>query len=301
MRILVTGSTGLLGRALVKRLACEGEVIGLSRHLARVEGEAQHLVCDLTDADQARTIVGPAAVDLIIHAQALADLDQCEDHPLLAQRMNVEAVEHLCRVAEERTIGVIMISTNCVFDGAKDRPYDEADAPYPISVYGRTKVAGERLLLRSPRNAVVRTSLLFGAGARRENFCETVIRGAREGRPVEAFVDQVVSPTSTEDMAEGLVWLLRVLQGHARGTPHLYHLVNAGTCSRVELANRIVELLGGSLTLVKPIRMADQGRPAKRPANATLTSRWLTAVTGRSLRSWDEALQAYLKQRHLLN
>ena len=230
--------------------------------------------------------------------------------------MNVETTAHLVRALGARPAVLLYVSTDYVFDGEQGRPYDEHDAPRPVSVYGRSKLEGEREALRHPRAVVIRPSTLFGPG--RMNFCDAVVRALQEGGTIEAFTDQTTSPTYTEDfaaMARELITALTrpaptpnsvpgVESGGARlvwgPASRVVHLTNAGHASRVEFAHRVADLLGRSREAVRPIRMADQRRPARRPACSALTSTELMPLTGRMMRPWDDAVRAYLQQRRWL-
>lgn len=297
VKILITGSTGLLGQALVKRLAPSGEVVGLSRRSATSQGRARHVVCDLTDAEATRQAVRETAPDVVIHTQALSDVDRCEQEPREAERMNVQTMEHLCRALEEGEPLLLALSTDYVFDGVKGRPYDEQDEPKPLSVYGRTKLAGEQRALRYAKGYVIRPSTLFGVG--RMNFCDAIVQHVQRGEPIEAFVDQTTSPTYSDDLAEGIDALIHAMAGASlQDLPRLYHVTNAGWATRVEFAKRVAALLKQDDSLIQAVPMHHQHRPAPRPPYSALVSRHLAHVIGRTLRPWDEALQAYLRQRH---
>jgi dTDP-4-dehydrorhamnose reductase len=234
--------------------------------------------------------------EFVIHAQACSDVDRCEREPELAMAMNAQAVANVVRALEPLGAGLIYLSTDYVFDGTKGAPYDERDEPRPLGVYGRSKFEGEREALRCPRAMVVRTSTLFGPG--RMNFCDHIVERVRAGQPVEAFSDQTTSPTYAEDLADGLAELVRAW-GHPADArrPRVLHLANAGGCTRVEFAHRVVDLLGADRALVRAIPIAAQHRPAPRPANSSLTSIHLARLIGRTLRPWHEALEAYLRRR----
>jgi dTDP-4-dehydrorhamnose reductase len=291
--ILITGCTGLLGPALVRRLAPQAEVVGTSRHPAVLPG-ARHVVCDLTDADAVARLIEAVAPEAVIHAQAQSDVDVCEQQPELADRQNVQTAEHLCRALAQRDAVVIGISTDYVFDGAKGRPYDEQDACRPLNVYGRTKVAVEALVRELPRGIVARVSTLFGPD--RLNFCGFAAARLAAGAPVEAFSDQVTSPTYTVDLADGLAALIQAAQ-QRRGSvlPGTVHVVNQGSCGRVELARTVAELVGAPLELVRPVPMAAQRRPAPRPPYSALADTQFRTLVGRSLRGWQDALCEYLR------
>jgi dTDP-4-dehydrorhamnose reductase len=212
----------------------------------------------------------------------------------------VQTVEHLCRALGETGALLIALSSDYVFDGAKGSPYDEEDEPNPLSVYGRTKLAGERVALSYPNAVVVRPSTLFGPG--RTNFCDAIVERFRRDEPVEAFVDQVTSPTYTEDLAEGLRGLVDAMAARSlKQLPRIYHMTNAGGASRVEFSTYVAGLVGRPASLIKPIQMQDQRRPAPRPANSALTSRVLQDTIGRTLRPWQESVRAYLASRGWLN
>jgi dTDP-4-dehydrorhamnose reductase len=252
-------------------------------------------VCDVTDAGGARAAIRANDPEVVIHAQALSDVDRCEREPALARQMNVEAIANVIAALAPTEALLMFISTDYVFDGRKGAPYDERDEPRPISVYGASKLEGEHVALSYPRAVVVRPSTLFGPG--RVNFCDAVVSRLRAGETAEAFSDQATSPTYTEDLAAVLRDLAIALRARplAEWPTHIVHGANAGGCSRVEFAHRIADLLGASRAQIRAIRMAEQHRPARRPACSVLATRYLPALIGRSVRSWDEALQAYLR------
>lgn len=236
----------------------------------------------------------------MIHTQALSDVDLCEREPDEARAQNIQTITHLVQALAGTEARLVYMSTDYVFDGTKGSPYCETDAPNPISAYGRSKLEGERVALSYPRALVVRTSTLFGPG--RMNFCDWMVSRLRTGQNVEAFADQVTSPTYTIDLAEGIAEVgTALLRAQPDLGTRICHVTNAGGCSRVEWAERLADLLGCSRGLVKQIAMADQRRPAPRPAYSALMTTTLPRVIGRTLRPWDDALQAYLRERHWLN
>ena len=240
--------------------------------------------------------------DVVIHTQAFSNVDECERDPRLAEAMNVTTTVNVVKAIQGIGSLLVYVSTDYVFDGAKGRPYDETDSPKPLSVYGRSKLEGERLVLDYAYGVVVRPSTLFGHG--RTNFCDQIVLRVNAGQPVQVFVDQVTSPTYTEDLAEGLDDLVQAIRERstiAALPSRVYHITNAGCCSRLEFAQRVVALVGGSREYLQPIRMAQQQRPAPRPACSALTTRYLSQIIGRTLRPWDAALEAYLRQRRWLN
>lgn len=273
---------------------------GLSRSASSALGAGRHVAADLCDARRIAEVLEALAPDVIVHAQALSDVDRCEREPALAHEQNARAIEHVVNALAGGPTLVLYVSTDYVFDGTKGAPYVESDAPHPLSVYGRSKLEGEQAALRHPRSVVVRTSTLFGPG--RMNFCDHVIESLTEGRRVGAFTDQWTSPTYTGDLAQAIGEVCEVLQpGAAIGASRVVHIANLGGCTRLALAERIADLLGASRALIQPIHMADQRRPAARPRCSMLASTVLPGLIGRTLRPWEEALQAYLRERRRVN
>jgi len=276
------------------------EVTGLARHAPADPLPGRHVVCDLLDAEGTARVIETVRPDAVIHAQALSDVDRCEREPQLAHRMNVETTQHLVEALRGSAGVLVYVSTDYVFDGTQRTPYVEMDRPNPLSVYARSKLDGERTVLEHPTAIVVRPSTLFGPA--RMNFCNAVVQAAGERRTIEAFSDQTTSPTYTEDCADALEALVRWrMTEPGRAGPRIYHVANDGACPRLTLAYRILELLGAPRDVVRPVRMADQHRPAPRPAYSALGTTELPNAIGRRLRPWDEALHAYLRQRRWLN
>ncbi len=230
----------------------------------------------------------------------MSDVDRCELAPDEAWRQNVAATESVRRASESQRAWLVSLSSDYVFDGLKGQPYDELDELRPLSVYGRTKVESERIVRGYERGAVVRVSTLYGAG--RTNFCDVAVERLRAGQAVEAFTDQATSPTFTDDVAMAIERLINAIVQQGRvPSPSVFHIANAGGCRRIDLVGRIARLIGADPALIRPIRMDAQRRPARRPACTILMSRFIHALTGSTLRPWERALEAYLRQRQWIN
>lgn len=260
-------------------------------------GSGRQVICDLLNVQRITEVVERLSPDVVIHAQALSDVDQCEREPDVAHAQNVQTIAHLIHALRPHEPLLVHLSTDYVFDGVKGAPYEEGDEPKPISVYGASKLEAEGLVLGYRRSVVVRPSTLFGPG--RMNFCDHIISRLTAKQEVEAFTDQVTSPTYTEDLAIAIGELCAVLlRSWNTQQPRILHMANAGAISRVAFATRVADLLGCSRELIQGIPMASQRRPARRPPYSALTTIHLKRVIGRTLRPWDDALQAYLRQRH---
>lgn len=253
--LVVTGSTGQLGRALVAQARVEGwTVTGLAR------GEVEP--CDLTDRAQVAVRMARAAPSLVIHAAALTDVDHCELHPDDAERANVIASGHVADAALEAGAHLVLVSTDHVFDGTKETAYLETDDPRPASTYGRTKLAAEQLA--GATATVARTSWLCGRhGA---NVVKTLLRLAGRSGPIRFVDDQRGCPTIAEDLAP---LLLRLGRDRAAG---IIHTTNQGPVTWFEFAREVIRLAGHDPHRVEAITTAElvPARPAPRPANSVL-------------------------------
>jgi dTDP-4-dehydrorhamnose reductase len=273
MRYLITGHKGQLGRALLRRLP---EAVGID--LPEV---------DICDAIALGRVVAAERPDLILHCAAMTDVDGAARDPALAYRINGLGTQNVALVASKAQAAMVYISTNEVFDGTRQAPYYEFDAPNPINPYARSKLAGEWFTAHLlTRFFVVRTAWLSASGGR--NFVHRILQLADERGRLRVVTDEVANPSFVEDLADAL---LRLIATERYG---LYHLTNAGYCSRYEFARKILELSGRQQVLVEPITLADYPRASTPPPFAPLANT-AAAALGISLRPWQEALEEFLK------
>ena len=184
----------------------------------------------------------------------------------------------------------MQVSTDFVFDGAKNAPYTEADEPAPLSAYGRGKRAGEEAALRLPSSLVVRASWLFGPGG--WNFVEAILRQAEEGKAeIPVVDDQRGRPTATSDLAQGILALL------VAGATGIFHFANRGEVTWFEYASEILVLAGHTGVLLSPTPTAALARPAARPLYSVLDTSKYEGITGRTIRHFREPLVEYLARR----
>ena len=279
--VLVTGANGRLGSALAAALRARGAVV-------KGVGRADF---DLGGRDGVLDAVKEHGPTVIFHAAALTSVEDCEEDPDLAYRINALGTRNVCEAAERASSRVIYLSTDHVFPGTKSGPYDEFDDPDPKNVYGRSKLWGERYVQRlGPRHAIVRSSRLFG-GATRNYVIATLekVRSLPPGEPFLAVSDQLAVPTFAPDLAESVVDIAE------RGAGGVYHLTSSGpACSWTELAERSIAL-AGLATRVKAIKGAERPRKAERPANGVLLNR-VPALEGlEPLPPWPQRLESYVK------
>jgi len=276
LKVLVTGSRGMLGSDLVDVLGMKHSVIGVDID-----------EIDITDRQAVQDRMATWSPDVLINVAAFTDVDGSEKEQELAFRVNSDGVENLALVCRAMGIHLIQLSTDYVFDGKKQGAYGEADRPNPLGVYGKSKWEGERKARRAlPEVCIVRTAWLYGMGGR--NFVRAILDQAERKTVLRVVHDQKGSPTSTRDLA-------RALQAVAeKRLVGIYHVTNQGFCTWFEFAGKILELSGKSGVEVVPISTAELSRPAMRPANSVLDCMKFQRDTGMILRDWKDALGSYL-------
>ena len=273
MRYLITGNKGQLGRALQRRLP---EAAGID--LPEVD------ICDSTALERIMAAVRP---DLILHCAAMTDVDGAARDPALAYRINGLGTQNVALAAGQAGAAMLYISTNEVFDGARSTPYTEFDLPNPINAYARSKLAGEWFATHLlPRFFVARTAWLTAAGGR--NFVHRIQQLADERGSLRVVTDEVANPTFCEDLADALLKLV--------ATAHygIYHLTNAGYCSRYDYARKVLDLSGRGHVAIEPITLAAYPRASTPPPFAPMTN-IAAAALGITLRPWEAALEEFLR------
>jgi len=248
-----------------------------------------NLTADITDTDSVRAALDAARPDVVVNSAAWVDVDAAEANPDAAWRVNAWGAWNVAALCAARDIPVCHVSTDYVFDGTRGTPYTEFDRTHPVNVYGASKLAGEEAIARSGAPAwVVRTQWLYGAHG--NNFVKAILRAAAEGKPIRAVDDQFGTPTYTLDVAE-------MLRDIVENAPFgIYHVNNAGGCSRYEFTRAILENAGLDPELATPIPSAEMARPAPRPVN-TVMRRLCLEMQGRdTARPWRAALDDYMTQ-----
>jgi dTDP-4-dehydrorhamnose reductase len=282
MRVLITGHLGQLAADLKRAFAGE-ELI-----LTEIED------LRLEDADGVHRLVLESQPHLILNCAAYNRVDEAEDWPELAFAANTLAVRNLATAARECGAEMVHFSSDYVFDGPGRRPYTEQDRPCPGSVYGVSKVAGELILQATwERHYICRVCGLYGHAGSREkggNFVETMISLARAGKPLRVVDDQILTPTSTADVASAVRALVRT------GRHGLYHMTSEGQCSWYEFATAIFELMAMKVELT-PVGSQAYPTRARRPRYSVLENRALREVGLPEMPHWRDALQRYIAGR----
>ncbi len=301
MRILITGACGMLGRDLVEALSKEHELFGIDVKDpgSRIWdlGSMEYIKSDITSKEEIIKNICEAKPEIVIHAAAYTDVDGCEENEDLVYRINGTGTQNVALACKECKAVMAYISTDFVFDGEKKEPYLESDEPNPLSVYGKSKLEGEKhISLLLDRYFIIRTSGLFGKHGK--NFVNTILKLAKEKKELKVVNDQISSPTYTKDLAHAIGKLLHHTSHitHHTDTFGIYHISNSGSCSWCDFAQEIIHTLHiAHPPSLKPISSGELNRPAKRPKFSVLDNNRYIKTVGEPLRPWQEALKEYLK------
>lgn len=285
MKILVFGKRGQVGGEATPRLAAVGDVIACDQHDANFE-----------HPDKVATLVLRERPDVIVNAAAYTAVDRAESEPDLARLVNADSVAAVA--AEAKKLGSLLVhySTDYVFDGLKDGLYLETDPPNPLSVYGRTKLDGERAITASGcHHWIFRTSWVYAA--RGHNFVRTMLRLGRERDQLRVVDDQYGAPTSATLLADVTTEFIQRLGGQSRPADGIYHLVPHGETTWCWFARFILataQANGEDVRCppdrVEAISTADYPTPARRPANSRLCTAKIEAALGRRLPEWQDGV-----------
>jgi len=277
MKVLVTGRDGQLGYDVLKRLETLGiECLGSGRK-----------DFDLTNEIETREYIEAYNPHVVIHCAAYTAVDKAEDEQDLCYRVNVLGTRYVAQACATIGAKLVYISTDYVFDGEGDQPFEVTDKPNPINYYGQTKYQGELEVKEYVEKAfIVRISWVFGENGK--NFVNTMLRLGKENQELKVVSDQVGSPTYTYDLA---ILITSMISTDQYG---IYHATNEGYCSWYEFACEIFRLAGIEVS-VKPIRTEEFPTEARRPGNSRLSKRRLTEEGFGEMPQWVDALEQYLR------
>jgi len=286
MKVLVTGSEGMLGKAVMRSLEAQGyETIGADIR------DQTHKV-DITKDKETFKLIKAIGPDLIVHCAAYTDVDGCEANQDVAYKVNSEATKTIAAAAGYVDAFLIYISTDYIFNGTKSGPYKEEDKPDPISVYGKSKLEGEKHIYTIlDKHLIIRSSWLFGPGG--HNFVDGIIDKAVEKKELKVVNDQAGSPTYTIDLAEAISQAIRGLRIKDSGLSIL-NITNSGSCTWYEYAKEILRAKGIRDVRIEPINTEQSKRPARRPKMSLLDNSKFVDLCGEGLPDWRDALGRYL-------
>lgn len=279
MKVLVTGVKGQLGFDVMRELKKRGhEAVGVD--LAEM---------DITDAGQVRRVMTETAPDAVVHCSAYTAVDRAEDEVELCRQVNAEGTKNIAVLCKELDCKMIYLSTDYIFSGDGERPWEPEDEAHPLNLYGQTKYEGEQeIKSRLNKYFIVRISWVFGING--NNFIKTMLRLGRENGTVKVVDDQIGSPTYTYDLAKLLV---DMAESEAYGA---YHATNEGICSWYEFAREIFRAAGMDEVTVTPVSTEEFPVKAKRPKNSRMSKEKLVKNGFNKLPEWQDAVRRYLAE-----
>jgi dTDP-4-dehydrorhamnose reductase len=291
-KILVTGASGLLGQKVVEVFKRESEYELLSCDLVGNKDDAMTL--DITDHHNVMEVVGSYKPSVIVNAAAFTNVDLAETEKEVAYKINATAVGYLADAANVFNAKLVHISTDYVFDG-KNGNYSEESLPNPISYYGKSKLAGENLIISKLQDhAILRTQVLYGFGRNiKKNFVLWVVEQLSKHENIRIVDDQIGNPTLADELAFAI---LKVCQKNATG---LYHVSGFETISRYEFASRIVEVFGLDFSLVKRSKSSELVQSARRPMNSSFICLKAQTELGVNMPSVSDSLSQMRQQMKL--
>ena len=245
---------------------------------------------DVTDTDEVLRFGEMNRPDIIINCSGMTDIEACEENPSMAYKVNALGARNLAIVASKMQAKMVQLSTDDVFDGKSTAPYTEFDVTNTVTVYGKSKLAGENYVKEfTSKHFIVRSTWVYGKGS---NFITNFLQRAKEGGEIAVASDQFGSPTSANELAR---FLLHLVHTSEYGT---YHATNRGICSRYAFAEEILKMTGKQVTL-QPVPTVMDELSKVRPAYAVLDNFIMSMVPVYDFPQWQDSLREYLTERGL--
>lgn len=279
MKVLVTGVKGQLGYDVVRELEKRGH--------AAVGVDIDEM--DITDAAAVERVLTETQPEAVIHCSAFTAVDRAEDETELCRRVNVEGTKNIAKICKKLDCKILYLSTDYIFSGDGERPWEPDDEASPLNAYGQSKYDGELALKKYvEKYFIVRISWVFGING--NNFIKTMLRLGRENGAVKVVDDQIGSPTYTYDLSRLLV---DMIESDRYGA---YHATNEGICSWYEFAKEIFRAAGMNDVSVTPVKSGEFPVKAKRPKNSRMSKEKLVANGFTLLPAWQDAVARYMKE-----
>lgn len=280
MKVLVTGSSGQLGKSLQRVFS----------NYPQIEVTYTDIdTLDLTNRDAVERIIADNDFDYLVNCAAYTAVDKAESDDLMASRINIEAVGYIAQAASNNGVKVIHISTDYVFSGESFRPYNENDEPYPRSIYGRTKLEGEGVLTAyCPNSIIIRTAWLYSEYG--NNFVKTMLKLASQQDSINVVSDQIGTPTYAFDLAEAILKIIL----HPKWESGIYHFTNEGVASWYDFCYAILKISGKDGVKVHPIPTTKYPTPAKRPLYSVLSKNKIKTTFNIEIPYWQDSLRKCL-------
>jgi len=289
MKIFLTGASGMLGAEIIRKLSEENHELMLTDLTPRLE---EITLLDVRDVSAVKKQVAGFKPDYVLHLAAETNVDLCEQDPSHAYRTNTEGTRNVVDACRDHHIPLVYISTSSVFPGDKETPYTESDQCGPVNVYAKSKWEGELLIEKTLKEYfIIRASWMIGGWALDKKFVYKIVSQLLAGKQeLRVVADKFGTPTFTRDFANNILPLLNT------GQYGIYHMGNKGTCSRHEMAEKIVAFMGlQDKVRVIPISSDDFPLPAPRPRSEMIINSKLDSLGLNHMPPWEDALQDYIE------
>lgn len=290
MRVLVTGSSGLLGLNLCLEAMNAHEVIGVDRAKLK-SAPFQTIQADLLDEGAVDSVLDEARPKWLIHCAALADLEACEENPELARRLNADLPSALAKACKTRGIHMVQVSTDAVFDGAKSGVYTEEDEPHAVNIYSQTKLDAERTVLESNAEAIVARVNFYGWSLDgRRSLAEFFFNNLSNNKSMSGYTDVIFCPMHAAHLAQVFLAML------GKGLRGLYHAVGPQPMSKYQFGVEIARKFKMNDSDISPKSILASSLIARRAHNLYLSTNKLSIDLGVSLPSFSTGLDLFYQQ-----
>ena len=287
MKILLTGASGMLAADVIPVFEKQGHIVIKTDITSRLFGTR---LLDITNLDEVLSMTSEVSPDYIFHFGAETNVDYCEENPDHAYNVNTEGTKNIVEACKKNTTKLVFISTGAVFSGEKEVPYTEEDDPSPATVYGKSKLRAEKVIrLGLDEYYIFRAGWMVGGWEIDKKFVYKIVRQIKNGKKeLKVVADKFGTPTFTKDFANNLI---KVVDFAEYG---LYHMVNKGTCSRYEMALKIVQFMGNGVRVV-PVDSSEFPLPAPRARSEMMQNDKLGILELNHMPKWEESLKKYIE------
>ncbi len=296
MKIYITGIIGMLGYGIYQYLKDREEVDGFDIISVDIPGMSYHKISlfDM-DAIERELVIGKA--DIVIHTAALVNVDECEENPDAAKKLNTEVTRQLAEVCEKHKIKMVYISTDAVFDGNLLKLYTEEDETKPVNVYGKTKLEGEKFVLQNPSNLVLRTNIYGRNIQKKQSFGEWIYQCLCEGKELNMFIDIDFSPILVDELAELIYKLCQ------RNLSGLYHACGTGCITKYDFAVKLKEVFGIPSGIIHKSTSDKVNLKAKRSKHMGMSNKKLCTELQVDISTPEESIEKFyglMKERDII-
>ena len=294
-KLFIIGVGGLTGSKLVEIGKDDFEIFGSYNYRDPKSSIIKSVNLDITNSSKIRDILEKIKPDIVINTAGINNVDYCEKYPNEATKINIQAVKEICQITKENQIKFVQLSSDSVFDGTEQLPYEETDNPKPINYYGKTKIQSEKIVLENPINVVVRASVLYGylshnlaqiksSSKKSINFGQWLINKLILNEKVKIITDEYSSPIIVDDFARSI---LHIIKYEGNG---IFHSAPKLQITRYDFSIKIAKALGLSVELIVPVSNKELGRDVNTGSNKCLSSEKLSGNLNYKFLTLDESL-----------